>query len=78
MVVIGFTLLGLGLVVGLLLAVADPVLLSRINGEHTGQDDAGTGSGRYIPVPRREPRVEAEVVRLADPARDDRHEPAAA
>jgi hypothetical protein len=43
MVVIGFVLLGLGLVVTALLAVADPVLLSRINGE-----DAEGGSGRHI------------------------------
>ncbi|MEV0148550.1 MULTISPECIES: hypothetical protein [unclassified Nonomuraea] len=78
MVVIGFALLGLGLLVGLLLALADPVLLSRINGEHVSEDGAEAGSGRYIPVPRREPLGEAEVVRLADPARDDRHEPAAA
>ncbi|WP_153264942.1 hypothetical protein [Nonomuraea phyllanthi] len=33
MVVIGFVLLGLGLVVGVLLALADPVLLSRVNGD---------------------------------------------
>ncbi|MEU8102392.1 hypothetical protein AB0C18_01570 [Nonomuraea muscovyensis] len=47
MVVIGFTLLGVGLVVGLLLALADPVLLSRINGE-----PAQGGSGRHIEAPR--------------------------
>ncbi|RSN08501.1 hypothetical protein DMB42_21005 [Nonomuraea sp. WAC 01424] len=51
MVVIGFVLLGLGLVVTALLALADPVLLSRINGE-----DAEGGSGRHIDV---------EVVRLS-------------
>ncbi|MEV0203045.1 hypothetical protein [Nonomuraea sp. NPDC050691] len=73
MVVIGFTLLGVGLGVALLLALADPVLLSRINGEH-----AEGGSGRHIEVPRREPRSEADVVRLAKPSREDRHEPAAA
>ncbi|WP_162795740.1 hypothetical protein [Nonomuraea lactucae] len=46
MVVIGFTVLGVGLVVGLLLALADPVLLSRVNGEH-----AEGGSGRHVEVP---------------------------
>ena len=50
MVLIGFVLLGVGLVVGLLLALADPVLLSRINGE-----DAEGGSGRHIKVPARTP-----------------------
>ncbi|NUW43517.1 hypothetical protein [Nonomuraea rhodomycinica] len=69
MVVIGFTLLGVGLGVALLLALADPVLLSRINGEH-----AEGGSGRHIEVPREE----ARVLRLAKRDRDDRHEPAAA
>ncbi|MBN6051243.1 hypothetical protein JYK22_04800, partial [Nonomuraea sp. RK-328] len=69
MVVIGFTLLGVGLGVALLLALADPVLLSRINGEH-----AEGGSGRHIEVPREE----AQVLLLAKQARDDRHEPAAA
>ncbi|MEV4106925.1 hypothetical protein [Nonomuraea sp. NPDC049695] len=62
MVVIGFVLLGVGLVVGVLLALADPVLLSRINGEA-----AEGGSGRY---------VEADVVRLE--RRQDRDEPRAA
>jgi hypothetical protein len=32
MVVMGFVLLGVGLVVGVLLALADPVLLSRTRG----------------------------------------------
>ncbi|MEV0230037.1 hypothetical protein [Nonomuraea sp. NPDC050786] len=50
MMVIGFVLLGVGLLVGVLLALADPVLLSRINGEA-----AEGGSGRF---------VEADVVRL--------------
>ncbi|MER6507786.1 hypothetical protein ABT158_13275 [Nonomuraea sp. NPDC001636] len=54
MVVIGFVLLGLGLVVTALLALADPVLLSRINGE-----EAEGASGRHIDV---------EVVRLSAPA----------
>ncbi|GAA2283677.1 hypothetical protein GCM10010149_31020 [Nonomuraea roseoviolacea subsp. roseoviolacea] len=69
MVVIGFTLLGVGLGVALLLALADPVLLSRINGEH-----AEGGSGRHIEMPREG----ARVLRLAKQERDDRHEPAAA
>ncbi|TMR97613.1 hypothetical protein [Nonomuraea basaltis] len=66
MVVIGFVLLGLGLVVGVLLALADPVLLSRINGEH-----AEGGSGRHI---------DADVVRLAplSGGGEDRHAPKAA
>ncbi|HEX4816382.1 MAG TPA: hypothetical protein VFV66_26880 [Nonomuraea sp.] len=50
MVAIGFALLGVGLVVAVLLAVADPVLLSRVNGE-----PAEGGRGRL---------VEADVVRL--------------
>ncbi|MEU8323215.1 hypothetical protein AB0C33_33030 [Nonomuraea sp. NPDC048881] len=54
MIVIGFVLLGLGLVVTALLALADPVLLSRINGE-----EAEGASGRHIDV---------EVVRLSAPA----------
>ncbi|NUR87679.1 MAG: hypothetical protein HOY71_26650 [Nonomuraea sp.] len=56
MIVIGFALLGVGLVVGVLLALADPVLLSRINGE-----PAEGARGRFIEasaVP------EAEVVQL--------------
>ncbi|WP_327089389.1 hypothetical protein OIE66_01830 [Nonomuraea sp. NBC_01738] len=53
MVIIGFALLGVGLVVGVLLALADPVLLSRINGE-----PAEGASGRHIgaevvPLPKR-------------------------
>jgi hypothetical protein len=64
MVAIGFALLGVGLVVGLLLALADPVLLSRINGEET----EGT-SGRF---------VHADVVRLPPRSDGDRHEPKAA
>ncbi|TMR21641.1 hypothetical protein ETD86_14535 [Nonomuraea turkmeniaca] len=65
MVAIGFALLGIGLVVGVLLALADPVLLSRINGE-SGEG----GSGRF---------VQADVVRLAPKASGgDRHEPKAA
>ncbi|MFI6598981.1 hypothetical protein ACIBHX_22205 [Nonomuraea sp. NPDC050536] len=55
MIVIGFVLLGVGLVVGVLLALADPVMLSRINGE-----PAEGSSGRFIQVPRKD----AEVVRL--------------
>ncbi|MFI6736669.1 hypothetical protein ACIBI9_27410 [Nonomuraea sp. NPDC050451] len=62
MVAIGFVLLGVGLLVGVLLALADPVLLSRINGE-----PAQGGSGRFI---------EAEVVRL--PPRSEGHESKAA
>ncbi|WP_101788169.1 hypothetical protein [Nonomuraea indica] len=93
MVVIGFTLLGVGLVVGLLLALADPVLLSRINGE-----PAEGASGRRIDAPRvRAPREAAvadavagaggstarsaasgAVVRLADRVRDERPAPRAA
>jgi hypothetical protein len=51
MMAIGFALLGVGLVVGVLLALADPVLLSRINGE-----DAEGSSSRF---------VKADVVRLS-------------
>ncbi|MFG3439130.1 hypothetical protein ACGF0J_17940 [Nonomuraea sp. NPDC047897] len=75
MVVIGFTLLGVGLVVGLLLALADPVLLSRINGE-----PAQGGSGRHIDAPPVRASREATagaaaggaVVRLADRVRGER------
>lgn len=55
MIVIGFVLLGVGLVVGVLLALADPVMLSRINGQ-----PAEGSSGRFIQVPRED----AQVVRL--------------
>ncbi|MEU8245290.1 hypothetical protein [Nonomuraea sp. NPDC048916] len=65
MMVIGFALLGAGLVIGVLLALADPVLLSRVNGEH-----AEGGSGRHLD--------RATVVRLAERGGDDRREPAAA
>ncbi|GAA3674167.1 hypothetical protein GCM10022224_043120 [Nonomuraea antimicrobica] len=64
MVAIGFALLGAGLVVAALLALADPVLLSRINGER-----AEGGSGRFI---------EADVVRLTPRPGEDRHQPKAA
>ncbi|GIH77256.1 hypothetical protein [Planobispora longispora] len=47
MTVIGIVLLGLGLVVVLSLVIADPVLLSRINGE-----PAEGGRGRHIKAPR--------------------------
>ncbi|MGW0804197.1 hypothetical protein [Nonomuraea sp. NPDC002799] len=60
MVVIGFAVLGVGLVVGVLLAVADPVLLSRINGEH-----AEGGSGRFI---------DADVLRLPSRPGETRHD----
>ncbi|MEV8630021.1 hypothetical protein AB0395_00050 [Streptosporangium sp. NPDC051023] len=46
MTVIGVALLVAGFVVALALALADPVLLSRINGER-----AEGGSGRYIQAP---------------------------
>lgn len=71
MIVIGFVLLGVGLGIGVLLAVADPVLLSRINGEQA----EGGGSGRHINAPRIEVPG-AEVVRLS--RRTERHEPTAA
>ncbi len=64
MVAIGFALLSLGLVVAVLLALADPVLLSRINGE-----EAQGGSGRF---------VKADVVRLPPRSGGDRREPKAA
>ncbi|MET8864236.1 hypothetical protein ABZW11_14935 [Nonomuraea sp. NPDC004580] len=64
MVAIGFALLGVGLVVAVMLALADPVLLSRINGEH-----AEGGSGRFI---------KADVVRLPARSGGDRHETRAA
>ncbi|WP_049557233.1 hypothetical protein [Nonomuraea sp. SBT364] len=53
MVFIGFVLLGVGLVIGVLLALSDPVLLSRINGE-----DAEGQSGRHIPVVKPQEREE--------------------
>ncbi|WP_157249384.1 hypothetical protein [Nonomuraea typhae] len=59
MVVIGFVLLGVGLVVGVLLALADPVMLSRINGE-----PAEGASGRHINVPPR--GADAEVVYVVE------------
>ncbi|GAT69588.1 hypothetical protein PS9374_05265 [Planomonospora sphaerica] len=46
MTVIGIVLLAVGFVVALCLALADPVLLSRINGE-----PAEGASGRYIQAP---------------------------
>ncbi|GAA2861622.1 hypothetical protein GCM10010517_20330 [Streptosporangium fragile] len=46
MTVIGIVVLALGLVVAVALTLADPVLLSRINGEH-----AQGGSGRHIQAP---------------------------
>ncbi|MFG1947900.1 hypothetical protein [Nonomuraea sp. NPDC048826] len=58
MMMIGFVMLGVGLLVGVLLALTDPVLLSRVNGEH-----AQGASGRYldqdrvVPLPRRESGV---------------------
>lgn len=64
MVAIGFALLGVGLVVAVMLALADPVLLSRINGEH-----AEGGSGRFI---------NADVVQLPAHSGGDRHETRAA
>ncbi|GGO67498.1 hypothetical protein GCM10012289_24070 [Nonomuraea cavernae] len=60
--VVGFALLGVGLVIGVLLALADPVLLSRVNGEY-----AEGGSGRHLD--------RSAVVRLAErggPGRDER------
>lgn len=57
MVVIGFVLLAAGLVVGVMLALADPVLLSRINGE-----PAEGASGRHIHAPR--VVQDGEIVRL--------------
>ncbi|WP_084957168.1 hypothetical protein [Thermoactinospora rubra] len=68
MLVIGFALLAAGLVVGVLLALADPVLLSRINGE-----PAEGASGRHVHAPR----AEAEVVRLPRRAAADREATAA-
>jgi hypothetical protein len=68
MVAIGFALLGVGL--------ADPVLLSRINGER-----AEGGSGRFIKVDAEggsDPFVKADVVRLPPRSGGDRHEPKAA
>ncbi|WP_188192610.1 hypothetical protein [Nonomuraea sp. SYSU D8015] len=71
MVAIGFALLGVGLVVVVMLALADPVLLSRINGE-----PAEGGSGRFIDVDK---AGDADVVRLAPrPGGGDRRAPKAA
>jgi len=69
MMVIGFTLLGAGLVVAVLLAVADPILLSRINGE-----PAEGSKGRFV---KAEPVREAEVVPLRTRSGGDRHATAA-
>lgn len=63
MVFIGFVLLGVGLVIGVLLALSDPVLLSRINGE-----EAQGQSGRHIhvaPPPEREEERRAASVTVA-------------
>ncbi|MGP3957448.1 hypothetical protein ACTWPT_15725 [Nonomuraea sp. 3N208] len=69
MVAIGLALLGVGLVVGVLLALADPVLLSRINGE-----PAEGGSGRFV---KADPHK--SLVRLAPRSSGgERHEPKAA
>ncbi|GAA3094356.1 hypothetical protein [Streptosporangium carneum] len=57
MTVIGVVLLIVGLVVALSLVLADPVLLSRINGEH-----AEGGSGRHIQAPP--VGADGEIVRL--------------
>jgi hypothetical protein len=65
MVLIEFVLLGAGLVVVAALALADPVLLSRVNGEPA----RGPG-GRHL--------QNAEVVRLPRRTGDDRQEPQAA
>ncbi|MFG1703870.1 hypothetical protein ACFLIM_11825 [Nonomuraea sp. M3C6] len=75
MVAIGFALLGVGLVVGVLLALADPVMLSRVNGE-----PAEGGSGRFVEagVLRLPPRYDTESVRLPPRSGGDRHEPKAA
>lgn len=70
MTVIGIVLLVVGLVVAVSMALADPVLLSRVNGE-----EAGGGSGRHIQAPPIE--VGGEVIRLADRHTRDR-EPQAA
>ncbi|GIH99060.1 hypothetical protein [Planobispora takensis] len=64
MTVIGIVLLAVGLVVVVSLTLADPVLLSRINGEA-----AQGGSGRHIRAPRIRAgesgqAAEAEVVLL--------------
>ncbi|GGS90287.1 hypothetical protein GCM10010156_55830 [Planobispora rosea] len=58
MTVIGIVLLAIGLVVVASLTLADPVLLSRINGE-----PAEGGSGRHIRAPRITGE-DAEVVSL--------------
>ncbi|GAA4096907.1 hypothetical protein [Nonomuraea soli] len=60
MVVIGFVLLVAGLVVGVLLALADPVMLSRINGE-----PAEGSSGRFINAPRVDTDAGAEAAQPA-------------
>ncbi|SEG99050.1 hypothetical protein SAMN05444920_112193 [Nonomuraea solani] len=67
MVAIGFALLGIGLVVAVLLAVADPVLLSRINGERSEG-----GRGRFIKVDK------ADIVQLPSRSGGEHREPKAA
>ncbi|MCG5216844.1 hypothetical protein [Streptosporangium sp. KLBMP 9127] len=64
MTVIGIVVLGLGMVVAVLCAMADQVLLSRING-----GPAAGPSGRYLG------EREADIVRL--PIHEDRRSSAA-
>ncbi|MCK2213187.1 hypothetical protein MF672_005160 [Actinomadura sp. ATCC 31491] len=55
MVAIGFALLGVGLVVAVLLALADPVLVSRLDGEpagRTGKPGTSEESGVVRLAPR--------------------------
>ncbi|MEV4102187.1 hypothetical protein AB0J42_18225 [Nonomuraea sp. NPDC049649] len=67
MATIGFVLLGAGLLIGVLLALSDPVLLSRINGEpaqgasgrHLDTDRIDTD--RVVPLPRRETGVHGQT-----------------
>ncbi|MEV4180829.1 hypothetical protein [Streptosporangium canum] len=70
MTVIGIVLLAVGLVVAVSLTLADPVLLSRINGE-----PAEGASGRHIQAPP--VSAGGEVVRLRPRLVED-HEPQAA
>ncbi|WP_433245558.1 hypothetical protein ACQPYK_43640 [Streptosporangium sp. CA-135522] len=70
MTIIGIVLLAVGLLVVVSLVLADPVLLSRINGE-----DAQGASGRHIQAPPLS--AGGELVRLPVRRVED-HEPQAA
>lgn len=62
MATIGFVLLGAGLLIGVLLALSDPVLLSRINGEPAqGASGRHLDADRVVPLPRRDTGVRGQT-----------------